>query len=143
MTGLEGAVVDADVMRVGALGSADARFFDIRVAGPAALLVAKVHKIGERQGKDRQVDKDALDVLRLLRGTQTLELASRYQRLLADTRSAEAARVGRALLRAQFAMRAGPGVEMAVRSAGPLANAEELSASCEALAGDLIAALGR
>ncbi|MBI5547437.1 MAG: hypothetical protein HY901_26440 [Deltaproteobacteria bacterium] len=142
VAGLDGAIVDADVMRVGALDSADARFFDIRVAGPAALLIAKVHRIGERQGTGRQVDKDALDVLRLLRGTETPDLARRYERLLADTRSAEAANSGRSLLREQFATRRGPGVEMAVRSAGPLADAEELSASCEALAGDLLAALG-
>ena len=138
--GLEGAVVDADVMRLAALDETDARVFDIRVAGAAALLVAKVHKINDRSGSDRQSDKDALDVLRILRGTTTEELAARYLKLLADARSAEAARSGRALLEAQFSTRAGVGVEMAVRSAGLLANPEEIAASCQALAGDLLAA---
>lgn len=38
-----------------------------KVAGPAALLVAKVFKIHERRGSARANDKDALDVLRILR----------------------------------------------------------------------------
>jgi hypothetical protein len=97
--GLDGAIVDADVMRLAALEATDGRTFDVRIAGPAALLVAKVHKISERHGTDRQSDKDALDILRLLRGTGTDDLAQRYERLLADARSAEAAKFGQGLLR--------------------------------------------
>ena len=48
---------------------------------------------------------------------------------------------GRALLEAQFAKRRGLGIEMAVRSAGPLADADEIAASCEALARDLLSSL--
>lgn len=139
--GLEGALVDADIMKLMALETRDPRAFEVRVAGPAALLVAKVHKISERHGTDRQSDKDALDVLRLLRGIQTEELATRYAKLQADPRSAETAEVGRDLLERQFGSRAGIGIEMAVRSAGALASAEEIAASCSALAGDLLAAL--
>ncbi len=128
-------------MNVVALEASDPRAFDLRVAGPAALLVAKLHKISDRRGTDRQSDKDALDVLRLLRGTLTDDLASRYTGLLADKRSEEAANTARGLLQAQFARRAGIGVEMAIRSAGVLANADEIAASCEALASDLLAAL--
>jgi hypothetical protein len=139
--GLDGAIVDADVMTLAALEESDQRSFEVRVAGPAALLVAKAHKINERKDTDRQSDKDALDVLRLLRGTETDELAARYERLLADKRSEEAAKTGRDLIDALFAKRAGIGVEMAIRSAGALADADEIAASCEALAGDLLAAL--
>jgi hypothetical protein len=139
--GLDGAIVDSDTMRLAALVQTDVRSFDVRVAGPAALLVAKVHKISERQGTDRQSDKDALDVLRLFRGTETDDLAARYAKLLADKRSEEAAKAARSLVEAQFAKRAGVGVEMAIRSVGALADAEEIAASCMALAGDLLAAL--
>ncbi len=139
--GLDGAIVDADLMNLASLDPNDTRSFDVRVAGPSALLVAKVHKISERQGTDRQSDKDALDVLRLLRGTETEDLAARYERLLVDPRSEEAARTGRALIETQFTKRAGIGIEMAIRSAGPLANPDEIAASCEALASDLLAAL--
>lgn len=139
--GLDGAIVDSDVISIAALVDTDARAFDIRVAGPAALLVAKVHKIEDRQGTDRRSDKDALDVLRLLRGTQTDDLALRYAKLLDDGRSADAAKAARTLIEAQFGKRSGIGVEMAIRSAGALADPEEIAASCEALATDLLSAL--
>ncbi|HYJ11083.1 MAG TPA: GSU2403 family nucleotidyltransferase fold protein [Polyangiaceae bacterium] len=139
--GLDGALVDADVMPIAALDEQDARSFAIRVAGPAALLVAKVHKIDERQGTGRQSDKDALDVLRLLQGTETDDLATRYGQLLADRRSRDAAEVGLDLIHSQFAAPRGAGIAMAIRSAGVLASEDEITASCEVLASDLLAAL--
>ena len=45
--GLEGALVDYDTLRLGALDPEDRRSFDIRVAGPSALLV--VRAAGVRQ----------------------------------------------------------------------------------------------
>ena len=139
--GLEGAIVDAEVMTLSALEDGDARKVDVRVAGAAALLVAKVHNIDDRKDSDRQSDKDAFDVLRLLRGTETEDLANRYARLLRDKRSENAARRGRELLEAQFARRQNAGVQMAIRSAGALGNSEEISVLFEALVGDLLAAL--
>lgn len=129
--GLEGAVVDADTMEIKALDpTVDGRSFDIRVAGPAALLVAKVHKIQERYGKPRSEDKDALDVLRLLRGTTTDELAARLGRLLSDRRSGVVAREGILLLQQQFTGRNGIGIEMTVRAVGVLEDSEEITESC-------------
>lgn len=46
--GLEAAVVDYTVMEVTGLGD-DPRFLAANVAGSAALLVAKMHKLGERE----------------------------------------------------------------------------------------------
>lgn len=65
--GLEAAVVDRTNLPVGAFEPGDPRCFEIAVAGPAALLVAKLHKLAERGEGERTRDKDALDVLRLLR----------------------------------------------------------------------------
>jgi len=87
--GLEAAMVDAETMKITSLERSDNRSFEMRIAGPAALLVAKVHKINDRQGTGRGSDKDALDALRLLRGTETNDLVTRYQKLLNDHRSAE------------------------------------------------------
>lgn len=84
--GLEGTVVDADMIEVAALDPADTRSFPIRVAGPAALVTAKVYKIEDRSGSDRLQDKDALDVFRLIRGTSTEDMSDRFRALLADTR---------------------------------------------------------
>jgi hypothetical protein len=63
-------VVDHGLVRVAALDESDPRAFNVRVAGVAALLVSKLHKIAERADtRDRRKDKDGLDVLRLLRFT--------------------------------------------------------------------------
>ena len=51
--GLDGVIVDADPMSVAALDSSDRRSFELRVAGPAALLVAKLHRIRDRVGTSR------------------------------------------------------------------------------------------
>lgn len=140
--GLDGAIVDADLMRLAALESGDDRTVAVRVAGAAALLVAKAHKIEDRRGSDRLTDKDAFDVLRLLRGTETADLADRFRRLARDERSASAAQRGRELLAAQFERKDSPGIQMAIRAAGPLGNPKEIAALCESLVGNLLAAIG-
>ena len=48
VAGLEAALVDADIMRIEAIETSDVRSFEMRVAGPAALLVGKIHKILDR-----------------------------------------------------------------------------------------------
>jgi hypothetical protein len=58
-------------MRMDAFEDSDTRGFDLSVAGPAALLVSKLHKIADRAGSPRAKDKDAYDVLRLLRGNSS------------------------------------------------------------------------
>lgn len=77
--GLEPALVDHEHVLIRALEATDPRSFDLAIAGPAALLVAKVIKIGERLGQaDRQPDrlkeKDALDAFRLLQAIDTADL---------------------------------------------------------------------
>jgi len=60
--GLEAAVVDHAELEIRSLSKADLRVLRAQVAGPAALLVAKLHKLGERQNHpNRLVDKDARD----------------------------------------------------------------------------------
>jgi hypothetical protein len=46
--GLEGALVDNQISEISSM-DADDRRYDIAVPGPGALLVAKLHKLGERQ----------------------------------------------------------------------------------------------
>lgn len=85
--GLEAAVVDNSEMVVNALDPDDGRSIIARVAGPAALIVAKCHKIGERvndPNPNRLNDKDAHDLYRILRAFQTSDLAAMFAVLLAD-----------------------------------------------------------
>ena len=83
--GLEAAVVDNAEMDIPALSSSDSRVYRAKVAGPAALLVAKLHKLGERQDTPtRLVDKDAHDIYRILVAIATADLAARLRQLQTD-----------------------------------------------------------
>jgi len=137
--GLEACLVDADVMRVASLELEDERAFDIRVAGPAALVIAKVHKIGDRALQaHRAEDKDALDVWRLLRGTPPEEFRRRLDVLRGDDRSAACTQRGLALFQRLFGERDGTGVLMAIRATERLAAPEEVSASLTAIAASAV-----
>lgn len=62
--GLEGALVDQEMREIASFQEGGRRF-ELLVAGPAALLVSKLHKIAERVEEPGRVkDKDALDILR-------------------------------------------------------------------------------
>lgn len=140
--GLEAALVDRSSMTVASLEEGDSRTFDVRVAGPGALLVAKLHKIADRSADVRRLsDKDALDILRLLRGVPTLGLAATVRGLLADERSAQVTAEALQYLEQLFGAAAAEGSQMAARSAELLEEPAEIAASCTALAGDLLAAL--
>ena len=140
--GLEGALVDWRLHRLAALEPGDSRGFELRVAGPAALIVAKVHKIMDRQGiADRRSDKDALDVYRLLRAIPTQAIAERYRGLLTNPSSRDAAERARVQCRQLFGRPSAPGTQMAVRAAAPFEPAETLAASLVALSMDLLDAI--
>jgi len=139
--GLEGALFDAELMRVAEFDNSSARGFDIRVAGPAALLVSKVHKISDRAGSQRASDKDAYDVLRLLRGTTAEEMAARLRRLRKEPISAVVTEEAMSALGDLFGQANGIGSQMAVRTARGLADPQEVAASCVALAEDVLRAL--
>lgn len=136
--GLEGALVDRDKHTIPALDPEDSRKLSMWVAGPAALLVAKVHKIAERVGtRDRVSDKDALDVLRLLRTVDTGVLTDRIRVLLDRDLARPVTEEAMRLLPALFAEPDSDGVRMAVRAAGPGEEAATITASLVALVDDL------
>ncbi|MDO8152289.1 GSU2403 family nucleotidyltransferase fold protein [Isoptericola sp. b408] len=142
--GLEAALVDNHLMSVSALAADDPREVTLKVAGPAALMVAKMHKIAERLGGPRSSDKDAHDVYRLFRQFETDELTDPFTRLLADDVSAEVTEL--ALQHVGSLLATGPEAEasvMAGRAEAGVGNPEEVSASVAFLAADLMEALGR
>jgi len=138
--GLEATLVDRERRTVVALDPADSRSREIWIAGPAALIVAKLHKIGERVGaQDRVRDKDALDLYRLLQAVPTNHLTDGMKRLRADPLSSDVSAEALTILRALFTTRDAEGVEMTVRAAGDPANDEVIRASVVVLATDLLA----
>ena len=142
--GLEAALVDNDPMTIGALDPAtDPREFRVAVAGPAALLVAKLQKIHDRIGSpDRQDDKDAHDVYRLLVAIETDRLAEVLKRLLVDGRSAEATRESIGYLETDFAQGPeAPGSAMAGAAERLVGDPAGVAESVALLARDLLGAL--
>jgi len=142
--GLEAAVVDHSPMDIAALDPADPRTITVNVAGPAALLVAKLHKIGERKEQPgRLVDKDAHDIYRLLSATTTAAVATGLAGLLADDLAAPATRTGLDYLRELFSSPTALGPTMVGRAELLVGNPAVAGASAAALASDLIIAVDR
>ena len=137
--GLEAALVDRKLTKIISLTPGVERSVEMLVAGPTALLVAKVHKIAERTG-DRITDKDALDVLRLLQATETATLAARLMDLADDMVSAEVTTEAVSQLEPLFGSPNAVGISMAVRAARADAEADMISASFTTLVSDLLAA---
>jgi hypothetical protein len=85
--GLEVALVDNSVMTLRALDPSDERVRDLKVAGPAALTIAKLAKLRERLdlGKeDRVLPKDAGDLLRMLRACDARAIGNQLSVLAAQ-----------------------------------------------------------
>lgn len=143
--GLEAAMVDNSVLEVGALDPDDARCYRVRVAGSAALLVAKVHKLAERMDTPRRLeDKDAHDIYRILVGIDTGELAQAFTRLLDDPLSSDVS--GDALENLAWLFAAGPSAQgslMAGRAELGIGEPETVAVAVAILASDLCNSLQR
>ena len=117
--GLEAALVDHGPMTVSALSPQDERSVQTEVAGPAALLVAKLHKLQERveAGRsDRIDDKDAADVVRIMQTTEPAKVADTFAMLRQDPVAREPSETALTHLEALFGRRGRPGIEMATRA---------------------------
>jgi len=115
------------------------------VAGPAALLVAKLHKLGERQeSPHRLLDKDAHDVYRLLVAVETEALAASLGLVLEDEFAGEVTDGAIEYFIELFASGDdAPGAVMAGRAEELIGDPAIVRVATAALARDLIDALGR
>lgn len=144
--GLEAAIVDHTTMRIPALDPADGRRIRVAVASPTALLVAKLHKIGERQGDpERLLDKDAHDIYRLLVTGLTNQFAAAFRRLQADVMAGPATTTALDYLRHLFVTDgAGSlGAVMAGRAEQDVGDPDNVSASVSHLAAEILGAVTR
>jgi hypothetical protein len=113
------------------------------VAGPAALTVAKLHKLGERaEHPHRLVNKDAHDLYRLLRAIGTDELAEGYETLFGDPRSRAVAATAIGYLKRLF-LDTDLGARMAGAAEEGVGDPATAHAASIALAEDLVIALDR
>jgi hypothetical protein len=133
--GLEAVLVDHDTMTVAALDPRDGRSIDVEVAGVAALLVAKAHKIHDRStgGRpDRLKDKDASDVVRMMQTSSPRETGPTLARLRTNPIAGEATSAALQYLNDLFGRRAGEGVRMAQRALRLAIPEDQLATLCVA-----------
>jgi hypothetical protein len=119
VVGLEAALVDHSTMTVNALSPEDERAVQSEVAGAAALLVAKLHKLQERvaSGRARRIDdKDAADVVRIMQTTYPAEVADTFAMLCRSRIAGEPSATALRYLDSLFGRVGRPGIEMASRA---------------------------
>lgn len=140
--GLEAALVSNTLMNVVAFDSSDTREFGAMVAGPAALLVAKLHKLHERIDERRAVEnKDAHDIYRLLVAIETGALVVEIRMLEANPLSTKVTREALGFLSELFGSADAPGSVMAGAAEVGVGNPTLVSESIALLANDLAVAL--
>ena len=139
--GLEGALVSNTTRTVRSLVPGDDRSCDLKVAGPAALLVAKVHKIAERldeSSRQRALDKDAFDIFRLLRAVDTHVMACEIRRLRSHEVSSVVTLEAMSVFNDLFGDLSGVGTELVVRHVAGLEDPGLIATSSVALSRDLL-----
>ncbi|MGN2642413.1 hypothetical protein ACTD5D_40825 [Nocardia takedensis] len=140
--GLEAALVDHRDMPVYALHPDDERVRTVKVAGPAALIVAKTHKISERLTEPHRLnDKDAHDIYRLFAAVLTEELRTGFVLLLTDQAGHDITTTALTLLAEHFADPEAIGTVMAGRAEEGVGNPETTTTALAILVTDLLDAL--
>lgn len=141
--GLEAALFDNTTMTIHALEPSDTRSVEVQVAGFAALLVAKAHKIHDRlesQRHDRLKDKDASDVYRIMQTASPVETGETLAELSRNRDAGEPTVAALTYLGDLFGRRGGPGVAMAQRSLRTAVPAPEVATLCVSFTERLLAA---
>ena len=141
--GIEGALVDHAPMIVTWLEAGDERQHEILVAGPSALLVAKLQKIAERiEQQRRQRPRDAHDVFRLLREVEVETFADRFGAMGAADFSHDVELEAIGHLRALFDEPARHGAQQAARAVtGLMEDPEAVALRCAVLAAQVLRAI--
>ena len=144
--GLEGALVSHGIRKITSLLPGADRSCYLKVAGPAALLVSKVHKIGERLDdgdarRQEQLPKDAFDIYRLLRAVDTGELAAEFGLLQSHEISSRVTSGALFTFESLFGSRSGTGTSLLVTSVGALEDPAFIIESSVALSRGLLEAI--
>ena len=145
--GLEPALVDHQAMRIVALDPSDDRELELEVAGPAALVVAKLIKIQERQdqlaagtGRGQRIKgKDAVDIFRLLLTVPLEELIAGFRAHKLDEQAQAVSRTALDYLALQHER--GTEGHLVAMLAGELPDDPVVSAQFDALVDELLESL--
>jgi hypothetical protein len=133
-------------MTLAARDPTDNRSLQAKVAGPAALFVAKAHKLHDRaesQRGDRLDDKDAADVVRLMQTTNPDEVAGTLGALGDDALAGAPSKDALVYIEQLFGRRGALGVEMSARALRAAMPEDRVEALCTAYVAALLKAVGR
>lgn len=143
--GLEAAVLDNNILEIASLDNDDDRVVKAKVAGPAALLIAKSHKIQERlehaSRPDRILDKDAGDAYRLMQTSDPGDCARTAARLMEDELIGRSVRSGVEFFINQFKASGTPGTTMAIRYFRGAVPEERVRAICTGFVSEFVRTL--
>jgi hypothetical protein len=141
--GLEAALVDHSTMTITALDLADTRAVTVEVAGLAAMLVAKTHKISDRladKKPDRLSDKDAADVYRIMQHARPTDLGTTLRELRSHPMAGSVTANALDLMRDLFGTRRGDAIAMAQRSLALAVPEEQIATVSVAFTASLLEA---
>lgn len=141
--GLEGALVSHNAHIIRSLTPAtDTRSFNIEIAGPAALLVAKIHKISERISKfpSENLSKDAFDIYRLLHTVSASKLSVEVQLLLKNNISKAVTESALSQFRELFGKATADGPKLVAAYLSGIEDSDFIIASSIALSQDFLEA---
>ena len=143
--GLEGALVSHTPRTISSLAPDADRSCILKVAGPAALLVSKVHKIAERVSaahprRRESLPKDAFDIYRLLRAVDDADMASEFGLLWSHEVSSDVTAEALSMFQGLFGTRSGLGTELVVEHVLGLEDSAFIAESSVALSRDLLQA---
>lgn len=143
--GLELALHDNQPVELRALDPSDPRVAVVKVASPAALVVAKLTKLSERMSStnpDRVLAKDASDVLRILRYNDAAAIGTSLRDFAALGIGSGTIELAVEFLRSQRALRSSPMIELAVEYHRLFETGPQITTSFRTLANRLITAYG-
>jgi hypothetical protein len=143
--GLEAALIDKSPMTLSALDPTDPRSVTVDVAGVAALMVSKAYKLHDRiaSGRpERQDDKDAADVFRMMQVTSPATVGTTLTNLREHPIAGPPTASAITYLDGLFGRRGRPGIQMAARALRVAIPEERVEAICVAYIAALLKAIG-
>ena len=132
--GLEGALVSHTPKAISSLAPDADRSRILKVAGPAALLVSKVHKIGERVSAAHAHRRE------LLHAIDAADMASEFGLLRSHEISSQVTSEALSMFQSLFSTRSGPGTELVVQHVLGIEDSASIAESSVALSQDLLEA---
>jgi hypothetical protein len=143
--GLEAALIDKGPMTLSALDPNDERSITVDVAGVAALMVSKAHKLHDRLASSRPGrldDKDAADVFRMMQVTSPATVGATLVSLREHPIAGAPTAAAITYLDELFGRRGRPGIQMAARALRVAIPEERVEAICVAYMAAFLDAIG-